>query len=182
MDLHVSLSPVCGELSLLLSCSVDATRLDWFSAISRSSLTSAPLFWTPSGTCSTAPHHAQNQKKKIAVLCCTEPLFSILTSNHPYLLIDCRARTEIDPFQAGNSQHKFKVKNKGIKIVKILYFSYFQECGYRKYTCWTLYIHIIYMVTHDFCATSDLFSCGKSIWGFYSSIIFYCSFSKCISF
>lgn len=50
----VSSQPVCGGLSLLLSCSVIASRLVWFSAISCSSLTSAPVFWTPSGTYNTS--------------------------------------------------------------------------------------------------------------------------------
>lgn len=46
--IHVSSQPVCGGLSS--SCSVVTSRLVWFSAISCSSLTSAPVFWAPSGT------------------------------------------------------------------------------------------------------------------------------------
>lgn len=42
------LQPVCGGLSP--AASVVASMFVWFSAISCSSLTSAPVFWTPSGT------------------------------------------------------------------------------------------------------------------------------------
>ena len=51
----VSSQPVCGGVSLLLSCSMVVSSLAWFSAISCSSLTSAPVFWTPSGTYNAMP-------------------------------------------------------------------------------------------------------------------------------
>lgn len=48
VQVSLAIQPVCGGLSP--AASVVASMLVWFSAISCSSLTSAPVFWTPSGT------------------------------------------------------------------------------------------------------------------------------------